>query len=387
MTAALVEWIGAGLFIAVSAVFFVRVAGLSPGQVGPGLAIAGGVAMTAALPIARLADARGPRNVLIAVNLARAAATACYLLVHDWWSFLAVSVVVAVTEQAAPPLIQALVGGLVRQDMRTRVMAAHRTVINLGISVGGLIAGLVLGGGMEGAFRVLLLADAAGFVGAAALLLRLAGPRDRPTAGPAARWAALRDRRLLALTAYDGVMSLHLPVLNVAFPLWLATRTDAPVSLVGLLYAVATVTCVLLQYPAGRLAATPRSAWWSYAAAGAFVALAGLGFAWSGRVSGGATVGVLTGSIVVLTLGELLVVGAAWTLSYALAPAASRNIYLATFGAGRMIGSRIAGPWIMTGVVLALGTAGWIILAAVFLAAACVAGVAAVKGLGPATEQ
>ena len=35
------------------------------------------------------------------------------------------------------------------------------------------------------------------------------------------------------------MLSLWQPMLNVAFPLWLVTRTDAPVGLVGILYAAA----------------------------------------------------------------------------------------------------------------------------------------------------
>jgi hypothetical protein len=92
----------------------------------------------AALPIGRLADRYGPRGVLIGVEVVQGAATAGYLVVHGWWGFLAVSVVVAVTQLAAPPLIQALVGELAAADRRTRILAVHRTVINIGISAGSL---------------------------------------------------------------------------------------------------------------------------------------------------------------------------------------------------------------------------------------------------------
>jgi Na+/melibiose symporter-like transporter len=59
----------------------------------------------------------------------------------------------------------------------------------------------------------------------------------------------------------------------------------------------------------------------------------------------------------------------AWTLSFAIAPPENRNVYLAAFSAGRSL-SRAAGPLLMTGVVLALGEAGWIALGAVFAGAA-----------------
>ncbi len=237
LASALVDWVGTGLFLAVSVLFFVRVAGLSTVAVGSGLTIAALAAMPAVLPVGWLADRNGPRGVLVLVEVIQGAATAGYLAVHGWWSFVAVSFLVAVTQQAAPPLIQALVGELAAGQRRTRILAVHRTVINVGIGAGGLIAGLILSSGMHGAFQVLLVADAVAFVLAAALLCALPGRPGTHIRTAPDRWKALRDRRLLALTGYDALLSLWQPILNVAFPLWLVTRTDAPVGLVGVLYA------------------------------------------------------------------------------------------------------------------------------------------------------
>src|SRR5216683_1140682 len=308
-------------------------------------------------------------------------------MVHGWWGFLAVSFLVAVTQQAAPPLIQALVGDLAAGERRTRVLAVHRTVINIGISAGGLTAGLVLGSGLHHAFQVLLVADAVAFVLAAALLCALPSrPGTRTRAAPD-RWKALRDTRLLALTAYDALMSLWQPILNVAFPLWLVTRTDAPVSLVGVLYAVAAGCAILLLYPVSVLAATPLRALRGYTCAALCLSAASLGFATAPAGSAWVTIVILTASIVVLTVGEIIQVGSAWTLSFAIAPANDRNAYLAAFSMGRAF-SRATGPLLMTGVVLALGEFGWIALAAAFAGAAVVPVLAARRhAAAPATPE
>jgi MFS family permease len=366
LTAALVDWVGTGLFLAVSSVFFVRVVGLSIVEVGSGLTVAALAAMPAALPVGRLADRYGPRPVLVAVELIQGVATAGYLVVHSWWQFLAVTCAVAVTQQTAPSLIQSLVGDVATGKRRTRILAGHRTVINIGIAIGSLVAGLVLARG--GAYEALLLSDVAAFFVAAGLLLALpvrAGALPRAV-GP--RYAAIRDLRLLALTGYDAVMSLWQPILNVAFPLWLVTHTDAPVSLVGVLYAVASLGAILLQYPLGMLATTTRRALRGYAAVAVCLAVASLGFAAAPSASGRLTVVLLGISIVVLTVGEVTQVGSAWTLSFAIAPAAGRNAYLAAFSTGRAAG-RACGPLLMTGVVLAAGAAGWIALAVLFAGA------------------
>jgi MFS family permease len=369
LAAALVDWVGTGMFLAVSTVFFVRVVGLPVAQVGLGLTIAALAAMTMILPIGRLADRHGPRGVLIGVEVVQGAATAGYLVVHGWWGFLAVCVVVAATQQAAPPLIQALVGELAPADRRTRILAVHRTVINIGISAGSLVAGVLLGSGLHGAFQILLVADAVAFALAAVLLCALPGRRGARTRAAQARWKALRDPRLLALTAYDAVMSLWQPMLNVAFPLWLVTQTRAPVSLVGVLYAVACVCAILLQYPASVLAGTPHQARRGYGCAALCLAAASLGFAAAPAHSAPVTAAIFTAAIVLLTVGEVTQVGSAWTLSFAIAPQDGRSAYLAAFSMGRAL-SRATGPLLMTGVVLALGQSGWIVLAVVFAAAA-----------------
>lgn len=371
LAAALVEWVGTGLFLAVSVVFFVRVVGLSAEGVGFGLTVAALAAMLAILPVGRLADRCGPRGVLIVVEVGQGAAAAGYLMVRGWWGFLAVSLLAAVTAQAAPPLIQGLVGELAAGERRARVLAIHRTVINVGIGVGGLTAGLLLGSGLHHAFQVLLLADAVTFVLAAALLCAIPGRPGPLTRAAPGRWMALRDARLLALTAYDALMSLWQPILNVAFPLWLITRTEAPVSLVGVLYAVASACAILLQYPVSVLAGTPLRALRGYAGAGWCLSVASLGFAAARAGPAGVSVAIFTASIVVLTVGEVTQVGSAWTLSFAIAPADDRIAYLAAFSMGRAF-SRAVGPLLMTGFVLALGELGWIVLAVAFAGAGVV---------------
>ncbi|HEV3289368.1 MAG TPA: hypothetical protein VG123_10260 [Streptosporangiaceae bacterium] len=51
LASALVDWVGTGLFLAVSVLFFVRVVGLSTVAVGAGLTIAALAAMPAVLPV------------------------------------------------------------------------------------------------------------------------------------------------------------------------------------------------------------------------------------------------------------------------------------------------------------------------------------------------
>ncbi|WKU02937.1 MFS transporter [Micromonospora sp. HUAS LYJ1] len=370
--AALTEWVGTGLFVAASAIYLVRIAGISERAVGLGMTLAGLGAMLTVVPIGMLADRYGIQRSLIAVCLWRAAATAGYAFVDGWLSFVLVTTAVVVGEQAAHPLTQALIGERTADSRRTRVMAAHRTVLNIGISVGGLLAVVPLTLGTPAAFRWSFVGTALLFVVAAGLVALLPGtPRSR-YAAPAGRLAALRDRRLLALTAYDSVATLWLPILNVALPLWVVGHTDVPPALVGILYAVNTVTVTVLQIPMSRFVDGTRAAQRSYSVSAALLALTCGTFALAPGLPSAATPVALVVAILVLSLGELCQVNAAWTLSYAVAPTARRAEYLAAFGLGRNSSSRLYGPLLMTGVVLAWGTAGWLMLGVLFVVAALV---------------
>ncbi|MCX4658014.1 MFS transporter [Streptomyces uncialis] len=377
---AFIEWTGTGLFLAASTIYFVRIVGLSVTSVGAGLAIAGAVAMPAAVPVARLAERFGPRRVLVGVDLIRSVATLAYLWVDGWRGFLCVAIVIAVTEQSSAPLVQAYVGARVERNLRSRVMAMQRTIVNLGISAGGLIASVALGRGDRASFDWLMIGGAAAYAAVALLLLCVRGDegaqRTQPRVG-----LLLKDWKLLGFTLYNAVLSLWTPMLNVAFPLWLVTRTDVPERYVGILYAVNTVACVALQYPLNACYRTPRRSWVSYGVAGGLLAVSCAGFSLAPGVEPSTAVAVMAGSIVLLTFGEVLQVGASWTLSYELAPEHARSAYLVLFNLGRTMANRVAGPLLMTGVVLALGTAGWVLLAGIFLLSSAVPVLALVRRL------
>ncbi|WP_427924031.1 MFS transporter [Streptomyces sp. cg40] len=368
---AFVEWTGTGLFLAVSTIYFIQVVGLSAAAVGAGLSIAGALAMPSAVLVARLAERFGPRRVLVGVDLLRSIATLSYLWVDGWPSFLCVTVAIAVAEQSSPPLVQAYVGAQTTEDLRSRVMAVQRTIVNVGISVGGLIAGVVLGTADRGTFHWLLLGGASAYAAVALLLLVMGGDRTAPRARRSIT-PLLKDRRLLNLTLYNAVLSLWTPMLNIAFPLWLVTHTDVPERFVGILYTVNTVACIALQYPLNRCYRTTRSSWSAYGAAGGLLAVSCVGFAAAPGFGVRGAVSVMACAVVVLTFAEVLQVGASWTLSYELAPEDARSSYLVLFNLGRTTANRVAGPLLMTGVVIALGTAGWMVLAVLFVLASIV---------------
>jgi hypothetical protein len=80
----------------------------------------------------------------------------------------------------------------------------------------------------------------------------------------------------------------------------------------------------------------------------------------------GVSTAVLCVAVLCLTLGELFKVSAAWQITFALAPAGRSAEFFATYGLGK-VAFQVGGPVLITAGVLALGTAGWLLLAAAFV--------------------
>ena len=365
VAASLIDWTGTGFYLAISAIFLTRSVGLTPGQVGLALAGAGLVAFAGSVHVARLGDRYGHRSALIVLHLARAAAFAGLSAVHGLPATLAMLGAIALADQASASVTQALASELAGPAGRVPLMARLRVVTNIGITLGTVPAGIVLAG-HGGAFGVLLVANAASYLGAAAIVATL------PRAG-GHRVAAAAPRRLLipsapttALIAIDGLLSMWNVVLNVGLPLWLLQATAASPALVAVLYATNTVVAVVLQV---RVSRSIRS----YVGAARAQRLAGLLLAaccvcLAAAVLGGREVStaVLAVAVLCLTLGELLKVSSAWQITFALAPAGRSAEFFATYGLGK-VAFQVCGPVLITAVVLALGTAGWLLLALAFV--------------------
>lgn len=371
----LVDSTGTGLYLAGSAVFFTIALGLTAAQVGLGLSAAGLLGLVAQPILGWWADHWGAKQVLVALHLWRALSFALFVVVGDYAGFVVVAAMIGIGQQALSPVYQALVEQVVGEDLRVPVMARSRAVYNLGFSLGGLLAVLAIAAGTRLAFDVIVLANALCCLSAALLLVRVALVAKGGSARkPGLRLRSLGDLRYLAVAAVNGVLSLHVSLLGVGVPLWVALHTHAPEALVGGLLVVNTVLAVLLQVRASKGAETTEGGLKALRRGGfALVACAAV-FACAGLVTSSVlAVVLLVLGVVALTGGELFQSAGGWGLSYALAPDRNRSEYLATFNLG-MSAQFVLGPVAVTIGVIDHGLTGWAVLAAVFLAATLVAG-------------
>ncbi|WP_244945132.1 MFS transporter [Couchioplanes caeruleus] len=366
----LVNTFGNGLWMVVSALYLTRSVGLSIGQTGLALTITALVSLVVSTPLGYLTDRVGPRGMLVGGLGAMAVGTAALTLVDSFVSFLLVAVPTAVFEAAQRAAKGAVIAGAVPLERRVYTRAYLRSLTNIGISGGAAVAGLGLAVDTRAAYLTLILIDATTYLLAAGILSRLAPIPAVPAPATGPRLIALRDRPFLAFVVLDGLMATHFGLFEVALPLWVAHRTDAPRWVIAALFLVNTTAVVLLQVRAARGTDDLAGAAAASRRAG-FALLAGCGlFALSGTATGAVTVALLMAGAALHVGGELWHAAAGWSISFGLAPADAHGQYQGAYAMGMQLG-RIVAPLVVTSLALGGGTPGWLLLGAAFATIGC----------------
>ena len=366
--ATFVNTFGNGLFFAGSVLFLTRSVGLTAGQVGVGLTVAGALGLLAGVPAGHLADRRGAREVLVLLMYGEAAAMTLLVLVHSFATFLLVASTYTVLDRAASGVRQGVVAAAFPAAERVRGRAYLRSVTNLGLAIGAGLAGVALQVDTRPAYLTLILADAVTYVLAAGLVRRLP-----PTVHPATRPAngmllALRDRPYVVVTALNGVISISYVLLEVGIPLWVTQHTSAPRWTVALLFLVNTACCVLFQVRASRGSVDVASSARAVRTGGLLLAASCLVFAASAGRATGTAVAVLVLAALVNVAGELQQAAGSWGLGFGLAPEDAQSQYQGLFGTG-MAAASMLGPVVVTATAIEHGTAGWAVLGALIAVA------------------
>lgn len=373
--AQLTDSIGLGGYLVCSALYFTRVVGLSPAQVGVGLTVGWAAGLLAGVPLGHLADRRGPRGIAIALALCTAAALVLFLFVRDFVPFVVVACLYSSALCGLNAARQALLAGLVAAPDRTKVRAVLATAINGGIAIGAGLGGLALQIDTAQAYLTVFAIDAVSLALSALVLLRL--PAVAPTAARGRgepMLAVLRDRPYALVATLNMVLQLHIPMITLAIPLWIVERTSAPGWTVSLLLVLNTVSVVLFQVRVAGKVTNLASALRFMRFAGVTLLAACVVFALSGfGVPAWASVAVLLVAAALQAVAEMMQASSAWELSFGLAPEGRHGQYQGFFGSGFTV-ARMLGPVLVTTVVLGWGTVGWLLLGTVFVTASVAMG-------------
>ncbi|SCL71891.1 MFS transporter [Micromonospora chersina] len=380
-TLALVYSCGSGIFAAGSPIFFTRVVGLTPVEVGLGISVGAAVSVLASVPLGVLMDRAGVRLLWIASAILEALAFASYPFVRGLAGFLIVVAVLAAVHSLSRVAVQVYSLAAFPPAERVRAQAYQRTALNVGFTLGGAAAGLAMAFDTVLAYQTMVWGTAA-VVGLCIIVVARLPRLDAPAPESAlARkrgrsFRLLRDPSVLSVSGLAGALHANEAILSLLLPLWIISRTDAPTPMVATLFVLNAVLVVVFQVRTSRGAETAGGAARALRHGGLFTALACLLFGatiWTADI---ATIAVLVAGTVALTLGEMTNAVGAWGTVSALSPPERRGEYIGVFELGDRL-QRLSAP--VAFVALALGTGGgawgWLVIAGVFVVAASLIGV------------
>ncbi|HET9481523.1 MAG TPA: MFS transporter [Candidatus Polarisedimenticolia bacterium] len=273
-------------------------------------------------------------------------------MAHGRQAILAAVLALAVAAEGVRPASMALVSESVPPGRQKAAFALHRLAINLGMSVGPAVGGLLAGI----SFPLIFLVDgatsiAAGLVLALVPLPAVAAARRVAEAARAGssgevglagrlrgELAAFSDRRLLLFLA------AFLPALLVFFqhqasmPLYLVRDLGMNEAAYGLLFTVNTGLIILLEVPLNLA----MSSWPYHRALPLGALLTGVGFGAMGLASGFSSVAL---TVVLWTFGEMILLPGASAWVAEIAPAGRSGAYMGLFVMTFSL-AFATGPWI-----------------------------------------
>ncbi|GHO46609.1 MDR family MFS transporter [Ktedonospora formicarum] len=288
-----------GGFVSVFLVLYMTSRGYTPAQAGIAASAYGIGSISAAALGGYLADRLGRRNTIMLSMFSSAVAMLALSQANVLWLIIVLVVFAGLATELYRPASSALIADLVPPEQRVGAFALYRLAINLGVTVGSVVAGILA----SSSFLMLFLGDAltSAIFG---LLILFALPSDRRKQVELSSrqsnffQAVLPDRRfLLFLVAGVAVAFVYLQQLST-----LALQVKAlglSNTVYGLLLSINGLAVVFLELPISAL--TSRFSRATMTALGFL--LIGLGF---GMFAFASTIPLLALAVIVWTLGEMV---------------------------------------------------------------------------------
>lgn len=368
--AQLISRTGDGAYYVCAALFFTRVVGLSPGQLGLGLTIAWAVALVLGVPLGNLADRRGVRGTAVFFFCCAGVAVGSYLFVRSFPLFVLAACLYAVGQRSGSAAQQALLAGVVPRENLTKVRAYLQSSYNAGLAVGAALGGIVLLFDTPAAYLAAFALNSVAFFVAALVLCRVpAVPPTPPATKDKAKQSVFQDPPYVAVSLLNLILVLHVPLIDVALPLWIVGHTEAPAWVLSVMFVLNTLAVVVFQVRVSRGVTGLASAARYVVRGGLLLGVGCVIFAFSGSPDSVVPAFLLlVAAAAVQTLGEMVQMAGTWEISFGLAPDGRHGQYQAFFGMGLTV-AEIVGPLALTGLIVYWGAPGWILLGALFVIA------------------
>lgn len=365
--------LGEGTFMTGSAVFFTQVVGLKAAEVGLGLTIAGIASFVAAWPMGKLVDRFGPKRMWALSAAGQAAAFTLWPFIDSFAGYVGMAVLMEVVGALGGAAHGAYTIDVLPADERVRSRAYMYSALNLGFTLGSLVGGIALAFDSNDVLTAVPWFTSAVFTLNALFILRLPNashddrtPEERRVKPPGP--GALRNVGWLVSTFFVGVLWTNQVLLNLVIPLWLVEQTDAPRVLLAFLFGTNTVMCILLPMAAARGVRDVATALRALRVSAVFVAISCLITLSTHETVGALTIALVWLGHVTVTGAELYLSAASWSFEAELMDPRRRGEYQ---GAAELSGTlgRVWAPALYTFLALSWGELGWLVIAAILVAA------------------
>ena len=328
------------MVLAFFVLYLTRDVGLSIGTAGLMVLLYGGGALVAAPVAGRLADRFGPIRVMRISLFASGLVMLVFPAARSLPAIVALTLALSVTAESFRPANLTIVGDLVAPAKRKPAFALNRLAINLGMSVGPAVGGVLAGV----SFRWIFLVDGGTSLLSGVILAFSTFPPHRrapreleDSIAPRLSAAAHRDPRLLyflvAMFPISFVFFQHISTM----PVYLVRDLKIPEAGYGLLFTLNTLLIVFLE-----VGINTATAHWPHRRTLALgAALCGIGF---GSLAWARDVWQVAATVVVWTFGEMLIFPGMADYLTDIAPEARRGEYMGL--SQMMMGlAFMLGPW------------------------------------------
>jgi MFS family permease len=356
--------------------YLTRTLGITPAHAALALTVYG-IAALLTMPVAgRLSDRLGPLVVMKASLLMSGVLLLLFPLAHHFAAILVVTFFFAMLNESVRPPSLALVSDLVGPPQRKAAFALSRLAVNLGMSIGPAIGGILA----VFSFRSLFFVDGATSILAGIWLMLAPWPKlarkPRPNAASAEDWeaaedaedvgreieaesaaplaaphpvadlSAFRNRRMLYFLAALIPVQVVFFQLTSTLPLFLVRNLHLPESVFGTVFTLNTLMIVAIEVPLNT-----AMAHWSHRRTLVLGALLyAIGFGSYAIVTGPA--GVFAG-VVIWTFGEMILMPGSSAYAAEIAPPERRGEYMGlytmsfsiAFSLGPFLGAEILQRW------------------------------------------
>ena len=251
----LVNAFGNGVVLPFLIIYLHNVRGISLGLAGLAAATQSATALASGFVAGSSSDRLGPRRVLLASLAVMALAFGLMPLIRTPLNAFALYVLWGVGSGAFWPAQSALLAGLTASSRRAAAYALQRLTMNLGVALGGIVAGLIASVGDPGSFTILFLIDVATFLAYfVVVVLRVPAPALHPDRAGGSWRLVARDRTMVSFSLLNAVfMASAIAAMVELLPPFAKNVADVSEREIGVVFALDSIGVVVLQLPVAKL--------------------------------------------------------------------------------------------------------------------------------------